>query len=155
MATGIPPEGDPFALSQYLLDVTADAYRNRCFKAFSKWFHTPMTLGTFEGDRILKSEQDHQAVFDAMCAYFDRKQVIEMHRDTVAARFLDQDTVQYTFVSQYVLPGHVLGAKTVAYGVLRRIDGQWGVSESRYASQEDAIMRALQAQIPGAACNEA
>ena len=138
-----PDESSAVSISDFLLDVTGAAYMARDFDAFSVWFHLPQIVGTFEGDRNLETRDDLRMIFDAMCAQFDAMGVLELHRETLEAQFLDPDTVQSTYRAQQVMRGHVYGPETIAHGLLGRRDGQWRILESRYATSDAAIARAL------------
>lgn len=141
---GSDPEfDDPLAVSDFLLEVTRKAYFDNDFGSFSKRFALPQVIGTFEGDRTIKNADDLEAVFQSMRQYFARVGVIDLNRRTLSARFLDADTVQYTAISQHILPGYALSEDILIHGILRRIDGLWRISDNRYATTIEPVMRAL------------
>ncbi len=134
---------DPVSIAQYVLDVTDAAYTARDFDAFARCFDLPHIVGTFNGDRLLRTRDELARVFDAMCTHFDANHVIAMHRRVIEAQFIDDTTVQATFVSKHITKCHMIGEETVAHGILRLIEGNWKVSESRYASPDQSIANAL------------
>lgn len=138
-----PASDDATAISDYLLEKTGDAYFVRDFDAFAKWFHLPQVVGTFAGDRTVHTRAELKTMFDAVCEIFEAQDVVALHRTTLAAKFLDPDTVQSTFLSRQVLANNLFGEELVAHGLLKRIDGQWKVAEGRYATQDRAITQAL------------
>ena len=139
----LPEDGDAFAISNYLLDVTEAAYLADDFDSFAHCFHVPNTVGSFEGDYVVETRAALEANFNAMRATFEAKGVVALRRKTVSAKHLDPNTVQATFTSQLVIRGHVLGDEAAAMSLIRKIDGRWQVVESRYAQQDPDITRSL------------
>jgi len=106
-------------------------------------FHLPQIIGNFDGDRQIATLKDLRILFDKMVQELDAKGVIAMQRNVLAAAFLDPDTVQATFDSQYVMHGNILSEKLVAFGKLKRFDGEWKVAEARYASDGHMFEKVL------------
>jgi hypothetical protein len=125
-----PEFDDPLKVSDHVLEVTRDAYWNRDFPAFAERFFLPQTVGKFEGERCLETENDLRSLYDASCAYFESNGILDLKRRTTSALFQSKTCVQATFVSQHVLRGHVLSKETVVHGTLCRIGGLWRITES-------------------------
>ncbi|MEM6938774.1 MAG: hypothetical protein AAF509_01450 [Pseudomonadota bacterium] len=126
------------------MDVTEKAYLDRDFENFALWFHLPQTVGTFEGDKCIETQEQLRSVFRSMCTHFESLGVVALRRRVIEAKFLDPDVVQATFVSQHLMRGHVLGDETVAHGLLKYVQGRWQIAESRYASENQDFRKALQ-----------
>ena len=75
-----PPDDDPVAIAQYLLDATEATYVARDFEAFALHLRIPHTIGTFEGDYEVTSSDMLRANFDAMSAVYDAKGMIALKR---------------------------------------------------------------------------
>lgn len=145
MAEHLTDDDGAMEVSDFVLDATGAAYMARDFEAWAKWFHLPQTAGTFNGDRVIETRDELKDIFDAMCQHFDAMGVVELRRKTLEARFLDEDTLQATFSSRRVLRGHVFSDEMIAHGFLNRINGEWRITEYRYATDDSDFMRAIHA----------
>ena len=131
------------AIADYLLETTGAAYMARDFDKFLLCFNLPQPVGTFSGDRVIETADEVREVFDAICAQFDARGVLDLRRKTLHARFLDPDTVETTFISQMVMRGYQLSDETTGHSLLGRVDGRWKILDGRYATTDTAIARAL------------
>lgn len=136
----------PAAVGNYMLDITGTALLNGDFDAFFSRCHLPQTLGTFEGTRILATAEDIQTIFTSVCAHLRTIGALELRRRTIAARFIEANQVQYTFSSQYVLPGLQLTPESVAHGRLVRTEGRWKIADHHYATSNPKLQQALSAR---------
>ncbi len=140
-----PPFADAAAVSEFLLEETRAAYQNRDFEALACRFSLPQSMGTFDGERMISTRAELKAIFDAMCDYFESLGVLDLQRKTIAARFINPDRIQATFVSQHVLPGYLLSDEVIAHRVLIRVDGRWLIADGHYATDMPGVRRAMAA----------
>ena len=131
---------------QHVVEETRVAYLNRDFQNFSRFCDIPQVVGSFEGDRTITKMSQMQVIVDKMCEFFDRSEVVDLHRSLLVAEFRGPDAVEATFVYKYLLQSGQLSEETYAHGVLRRVGDMWKISESRYASRYQAIENALHAR---------
>ena len=130
-------------IADHLLELTRQAYHARDFEVFRKYFIVPQVVGTFDGDRVIRTLSELREVYEAMLDMMAQRGVIDIKRRTIEARFLGPDRIQSTFISEYILPGYAISDEVVAHGTLRCVDGQWMVEESRYATAMDGVSKAL------------
>lgn len=135
-------------------EVTRQSYLARDFEAFARRFHLPHTVGTFEGTRTIRTREDLREMFDSVVATLEANNVVDLHRLTISARFIDADTVQTTFSSRHMLRGDRLGEQLIGHGLLRRIDGVWRVSDHEYAAEGDAYLARALGIKPSAAASK-
>lgn len=134
---------DAVEISQYALEITRHAYWTRDKALFTSRFMLPQTIGSFQGDVLLETQADLEALFDRTCSYFDSNGIIDLDRRVIAATFIAEDLVQSTFVSRHVLKGPVFAPEIVAHGTLRLSEGRWKIDESRYATDSIPLSQAL------------
>ena len=74
--------------------------------------------------------------------------MIDLYRQVINAEFSGPDRIQATFLTRYVLRGHVFGDEYLGHGHLIRHGGAWQIAESTYASNATEVTRVLVPQTP-------
>lgn len=148
------PSADPdFAdakdVSEFMLEVTRAAYFNGDEEAFVSRFLLPQELGTFDGNRMIRTRKELADLYHGMRANFQMRGVTDLVRVCISAHFDGPDTVLATHVS-YLMSGRKLLVEPFpTNGVLRRINGRWMISNAQYAPQDqwysDALLKFDQA----------
>lgn len=104
------------------------------FEAFMLCFALPLVMETFEERRLYQTRSDIERVFNAVRNFRLENGVTDTVRDSVAAEYLDEDTIATTHVSQMMRPDNVLfGMPYPAYSLVRRINGEWRINFCQYA----------------------
>ena len=93
----------------------------------------------------METRADVIANYTAMQAQFKAMGVIALRRRTLEASLRDPHTVEATFVTQYVLRGHLLSDETVGNSLIVQDGGRWKIGKTRYASRNPGINQALNA----------
>lgn len=143
-----PVFSDPVAVAEHMLEVTRQAYMDRDFEAYRIRFIFPQVVGTFTGDEIIETESNLRVVFDNFCALLDNQGIVDLHRRTLSAEFETADKIQANYVSQYLRPDLSLTDEVYGLATLRLVDGLWRIAGSRYATEANAITRALSFKDP-------
>lgn len=142
-----PPEltnpSDPYEISDYLLERTREAYLQGDFNLFASYFFLPLVVGTFEGEREIRTGKELNELFDSMGTVIRNLGMIDMKRKTIEARFLDADTINATFITELVLAGYKVSDEVVGNVVLIRVNDEWKVRQGRYATNLDAVSRTI------------
>lgn len=132
----------PKAVSQDLLDRSGRGLLTDTPSLYLDCFHLPMTICTFEGKNHIDNHDDLMAIFSATRAYLIRAGVTDLVRHCLHAAFSGPDTIKATHESRYLSGSRLHLRPVVAFSVLRRIDGLWGVSDSQYAISDSPALAA-------------
>ncbi len=124
-------------VSEYLLDMTANALMQRDFDSLARAFKLPQFMTTSQTRITLNTPDELQAVFEHMCDYYQSLGVTELNRICEAAEFDDLDTVRATHTSHILVDGEPLVPPYPVYSVLERTDGVWQIASSDYALDDD------------------
>ena len=140
--------GDPRAheIASGLLQQTGDAMMRFDFPRFAAAFHVPHEIETFEGTRVLKSQEDLARVFKAVHERLRREGVTDYVRRVIIAEFRDEDTIVSTHETRWTNGMQLLMDSYPAKTTLKCVDGSWLLYDSSYAvdvssSFNDALMR--------------
>ena len=121
------------AIAEFLLEETGVAIRTKNFDAFAPHFRLPITAGSFDGDHLAETMEDLRRIFDGVVGCQKSRSVTDMVREVIASSFIDEDTIGSTHMT-YLLSGtQMVIAPYACHSILRRVDGEWSVAESRYA----------------------
>ena len=132
-----------FEVSEWLLQVTRDAYLERNFDKFARRNLLPQTLGNFDGDKVIHTRAELERIFSAMLEHFQIHGITDLKRHTIAANFLSPTEIEATFVSQHVSRGYMLSEEIAVHGKAKLVDGLWKIAEGRYATNIEQVSRAL------------
>ena len=137
------PKAPAQAVARELLEVTREAYMARDFEAFAKHVQLPNLIETSNGETTMIDHAALVRIFDEMCATFDALGVVDLHRRSTSASFLDAHTIETHFVTRHVLANAKFGAEVVGVGILRFSGERWLVAEHHYSTPSAPILRAL------------
>lgn len=126
-----------------MLAVTRDTYMDHDFAGWSERFHLPNRIETFGGERVITTPKELRSLFDSMQAHFEAHDIIDLKRHTIAARFLSATEMESTFISQHVMRSLQLSDQIVVHSTTLLVGGLWRVATSRYATNFDAVTKAL------------
>lgn len=127
-------------VSERLLERTGTALMTGNFEKFADCFLLPQEMETFDGRRKVQTRDDLLEVFRGVTTHLRRKNVTEFVRHCIEARFRDDDTIVTTHMSR-LLSGHTLAQTPYpVMCVLRRVDGEWKVSDGMYAVEDEPYL---------------
>lgn len=130
---------DARAVAEAMLQLTGRAIIDGDFESFARCLHYPQRIGSFEGEQILRSQDDARRVYDGVRQTMDALGVTDMTREVVACDYKDATTIQTTHVS-YLLAGDRLVQRPYpTHSLLAYRDGHWGIIESHYAVADNTM----------------
>ena len=103
------------------------------FAVFRGCFSLPQTLEAFDGRRLVETPADLRDVFDGVRSHFSNLGVTFLERHCVEASFSNPDTVLATHESRLISGSTLVQRPYPVFSVLRRIDGDWKITHSKYA----------------------
>lgn len=124
-------------VSEHLLNLTADALLREDFACLAAAFRLPHKVTTNGSETILKTPEELDACFRQTCAHYKSQGVTELHRVCEAAQFHGADRVEATHISHVIAHGETIVPPYPVFSVLERTDGQWGITGSDYALNDD------------------
>jgi hypothetical protein len=127
----------PQAVSQYLLDETGQAYVENDFDRFAACFLLPQHVATYDGTHELRTVEDLRVMFDRMLGFLEQKGATHLDRRCVLAEFQGPDVVRAIHETRFMAGDKVIETAFPAFSILKRIDGNWQVSFSQYAVDQD------------------
>ena len=142
----------PSDISEDLLRRSGNALFNGDFELFASCFALPQEMETPEGRKLVESMADLRAVFDGVRDYFRGAGVTKMERRSISARYAAEDRIEATHLSRLIGGGRAIQSPYPVFSVLLKRDGEWRVSDSKYAiSDSPAHRRALSGALKDAA----
>lgn len=124
-------------ISEYLLNITANALMEHDFESFAAAFGLPQTMTTAEREIRFETRDDLRATFEQMCAFFQSQGVTALERTCEAAVFHGPDRVEATHTSRVLANGKDVTPPYPVYSVLERLQGQWKITRADYALEDD------------------
>ena len=131
------------AVARELLEVTRKAYMARDFEAFAKHVQLPNLIETSNGETTMIDHATLVSIFDEMCATFDALGVVDLHRRSTSASFVDAHTIETHYVTRHVLSDATFGAEVTGVGIIRFNGDRWLVAEHHYTTPSAPVLRAL------------
>ena len=129
----LPPLTDPVAIADDLLEKTGAAIMEGDFKEFSKYFHLPQHLETFDGRSLLRTKMDLRTVFDAVRTYYQVKGVTRIVRRCISAAYKDAMTVTSTHETRLLNGAQFVQKPFPTLSTIAFIDDVWKITSSSYA----------------------
>ena len=137
-----PPFTDAREVHEHLLRVTCEAYFAGDEAAFVRRFVVPQTITTLNGRTRLETAQDVANLFHLQRMRNLRLGVTDMVRISIAAEYLDADTVRGTHVTYILRDRLLLSEPYPNTGILKRVNGFWMISDSEYGDEDPAWLAA-------------
>ena len=139
-------------VSEYLLRRSGDALFSGDFNAFAACFALPQKMETFDGRKLVETEEDLRSIFDGVRAYYRSLGVTILERRCIAARFATADRVEATHVSRLISGASIVQTPYPVFSIIERGEPGWRVVHSKYAiSDAPAHNRALSSRLRDAA----
>ncbi|MEM1375335.1 MAG: hypothetical protein AAGF78_13240 [Pseudomonadota bacterium] len=126
-----------------MLERTRVAYVKRDFSAFRACFLLPNLVHANDEVVTLATDADLRQIFEGMIQNFDTLGVIDMHRTVTKSRYIDENTIEGSFISRHVLEGPSFGAETLARGFMRRVGDEWFISDHFYETDSAPLTRII------------
>lgn len=126
-----------------MLEVTRAAYMARDLESFARHIQLPNLIETSNGESTMIDAEALKQIFQEMCAAFDALGVVDLHRRSTEARYVDEKTIEASVVTRHVLADAKFGAEIIGSGVLRFNGERWLVAEHHYSTPSAPILRAL------------
>ena len=103
------------------------------FKSFADCFVLPKELETFEGRRVVKTEDEMESIFDDMRAYYGKIGMTHMDRRIVDAEFRNPTTIVSTHHSRIVADQELAQQPFDVLSVIELVDDVWRIRHCQYA----------------------
>jgi len=131
------------AITTELLNRSGRAFVNGDFDAFLSCISLPYRLETFDGKRLVETEDQLRDVFEAVRMHHRKTSVTEMNRHVVEALFRDQDTILATFETRLLHKNILTQAPYPVFAVIVRENGAWKTNNMTVAVEDSAAHNAL------------
>jgi hypothetical protein len=100
---------------------------------FARCMALPQQIETSEGREYCETPEHLRAIFFAVTDHFRKTGVTDIVRHCVAAEFRDPDTIEATHETRLLAGNQIVKPAYPAFSILKRIEGQWKVSNCIYA----------------------
>jgi len=120
-------------VAQDLLDKTGAGLLSGNHIGLLPLFILPQELETFEGRRIITTEAEMSAVFEAVSDHLRNLGVTDFVRNSLHADFKGPDQIQSMHETRLVARGQLVQTPYPVLTRLERVEGVWKVAHSVYA----------------------
>lgn len=118
---------------QDMLDRCGEAMLAGDMPSLLRWFAVPNTVDSLEGRRVLHTENETRALFEAVIARQREQDITHMIRHVTHAEFKDADTIWATHETRYIFHGTVLSDRPHhAFSILHRYPDCWKVHLAQF-----------------------
>lgn len=124
-------------IAEHCLEISGRALRTRDFGLIATVFHLPQIMSVPGARVTVLNHQQFERIFFEMCSHFDSIGLTDLVRRCEAAEFRGPDRIEATHISHLISGTKHLQAPYPVFNVIERIDGQWRVTESDYAFDEN------------------
>lgn len=130
-------------ISKIFLERTGSAAFSNDFETFSKCFHLPQEIGSFEGLRTIETLDELREVFDGTRSYIRQMGITQTIRHCIEANFRDVDTIAATHETRLLIGQTMAQPPYVAFSILKKFSDGWKITFSQYAveKRQDQISR--------------
>lgn len=136
----MPDHGLAEEIAEELLYQTGQAMKVGDFDAFFTCFVIPQVMETLEGDMLITTMEGMREIFESVRQYYKDNNVRDVVRTIVSAKFLDDETIGSTHVSQLLgVDGSPFRNPYPVYSVIKCLGGVWKI-----VSNSSAILDAPQ-----------
>lgn len=126
-------DADATDITQDLLDRSGTALMTGDFQMMKACFLLPQGFSTFDGERIVETEEQLADVFQNVLDEFARQGVTRLIRTIVAAERVSEEQIQATHVA-HMFAGDIRIKKPYpVFAVTRWAGTEWRVASSDYA----------------------
>jgi len=126
-------DADPKDIHQDLLDRSGEALMTGDFELMKGCFALPQGFSTFDGERVVETHEQLEAVFHDVRDEYARKGVTRLIRTVIAAKRVSAHQIQATHMAHLFAGNTRITKPYPVFAVCQWTGSEWRVASSDYA----------------------
>jgi len=135
------------ALAHAFLDKTGTSILNGDFQTYASCFHLPQRVETFDGLKLLETENDLKSVYESVHNWLLKMGATDFSRHILAAEFRGEDVLGVAYETRIMRDTELLADPYPNYGRIARIDGTWKIVDGMYATNIADLLDTLKTRL--------
>ncbi len=134
-------------LVRLFLDKTGASILNGDFATYAACFHLPQRVETFDGIKLLETEDDLRAMYLIVRDWLVNKGATDLARDLLVAEFRGDDLIVGAYETRIMRGTELLADPYPNFSSLARIDGIWKIVDGTYATNIPDLLSSLKSKL--------
>ncbi|WP_341864007.1 hypothetical protein [Gymnodinialimonas sp. 57CJ19] len=119
-----------------ILDAYSDAITLGDFSRFLPFFHLPLVLETFEGERTVDTPEVLRFVFNGLHDSQHDLDIVEVKRTCSVAQFVGPDEIRAVHETKLIDRSGIVQQAYTGLCTMCQIDGQWQLTRCQFAEEK-------------------